>query len=120
MDLPPGLTPADMGLMDEMDIESPLSQSTTVAMPTTQTGLTSSPATQSVTNTTMSDGAALGLGRPITSVPDPGILLQPGPGLPLDNGGQPGHGIAAPPSLASKVGFFSFLVSFKPCLGAGF
>ena len=108
MDLPPGLTPAELGLIDEMDIESPLSQSTTLAVPTTQTGLTSSTATKSVTNTTMSDGAALGLGRPITSVPDPGILLQPGPGLSLDHGGQPGHGIAAPPSLASKVGFFSF------------
>ena len=112
IDPPPGLTPADMGLMDFEDVSLTPQVSVTGL-------LTSVPAFQSITTTTSMAGGS-GLGRPLSAIPgleEFQLPPQPASATALGAGfGSTVQGITAPPSsLNSKVGllfpflFFSFL-----------
>ena len=110
MDPPPGLTPADMGLMDFEDVSLTPQVSVTGL-------LTSVPAFQSITTTSMAGGS--GLGRPLSAIPGLEFQLPPQPAsaTALCAGlGSTVQGITAPPSsLNSKVGLlFHFLFFTLP------
>ena len=111
MDPPPGLTPADMGLMDFEDVSLTPQVSVTGL-------LTSVPAFQSITTTSMAGGS--GLGRPLSAIPgleEFQLPPQPASATALGAGfGSTVQGITAPPSsLNSKVGLlFHFLFYTLP------
>ena len=108
MDPPPGLTPADMGLMDFEDVSLTPQVSVTGL-------LTSVPAFQSITTTSMAGGS--GLGRPLSAIPgleEFQLPPQPASATALGAGfGSTVQGITAPPSsLNSKVGLLFLFLFF--------
>ena len=117
MDPPPGLTPADMGLMDFEDVFLTPQVSSRV-VPSVTGLLTSVPAFQSITTTSMAGGS--GLGRPLSAIPgleEFQLPPQPASATALGAGfGSTVQGITAPPSsLNSKVGLlFHFLFFTLP------
>ena len=109
MDPPPGLTPADMGLMDFEDVSLTPQVSVTGL-------LTSVPAFQSITTTTSMAGGS-GLGRPLSAIPgleEFQLPPQPASATALGAGfGSTVQGITAPPSsLNSKVGLLFLFLFF--------